>query len=59
MTIAWIRNDVQYVLERTAREALPNEIGGLLVGYRADNGELVIQEMIGPGPKARCVFRSS
>lgn len=53
MTIAWIRNDVQYVLERTAREALPNEIGGLLVGYRADNGELVIQEMIGPGPKAR------
>jgi integrative and conjugative element protein (TIGR02256 family) len=39
-------------LELEARYALPNETGGLLVGYRADNGDLVVQEIIGPGPKA-------
>lgn len=53
MTTAWIRNSVLSALERTAQHALPNETGGLLVGYRADNGEVVIQELVGPGPKAR------
>jgi len=53
MTTAWIRNSVQYALERTAQHGLPNETGGLLVGYRADNGEVVIQELVGPGPNAR------
>lgn len=53
MTIAWIRNSVLYDLEGTAQNGLPNETGGLLVGYRADNGQVVIQELVGPGPKAR------
>lgn len=53
MTTAWIRSGVLYDLERTAQNGLPNETGGLLVGYRSDNGEVVIQELIGPGPKAR------
>jgi integrative and conjugative element protein (TIGR02256 family) len=53
MTIAWIRNSVQCHLEHSARHALPNETGGLLVGYRADNGELVIHDVVGPGPHAR------
>lgn len=51
--IVWIRNSVLDDLERAAQNGLPNETGGLLVGYRADNGEAVIQELVGPGPKAR------
>lgn len=53
MTIAWIRGEVHIKLEHTARHALPKETGGLLVGYRADNGDLVIHEAIGPGPNAQ------
>jgi integrative and conjugative element protein (TIGR02256 family) len=53
MTTAWIRISVQCDLERAAQHALPDETGGLLVGYRADNDEVVIQELVGPGPEAR------
>lgn len=53
MTTAWIRHTVQCDLELRALKALPNETGGLLVGYRADNGDIVVQAIIGPGPKAR------
>jgi integrative and conjugative element protein (TIGR02256 family) len=52
MSKAWIHIDVLHTLEQEAQRALPNETGGMLIGYRADNGELVVQELVGPGPKA-------
>lgn len=30
----------------------PNEVGGMLVGYEADTGDVVVREVIGPGPLA-------
>jgi len=31
----------------------PSETGGMLFGYEADNGEAVVTEIVGPGPKAK------
>jgi integrative and conjugative element protein (TIGR02256 family) len=30
----------------------PLETGGVLLGYRAEGGDLVVQDIVGPGPKA-------
>jgi len=36
-----------------ANEMFPLETGGMLLGYRGRNGEEVITNIIGPGPKAK------
>jgi integrative and conjugative element protein (TIGR02256 family) len=30
----------------------PDEVGGMLVGYEADTGDVVVREVVGPGPLA-------
>ncbi len=39
-------------LEREADRAFPDETGGLLLGYRAAQGDVIVTQMTGPGPQA-------
>lgn len=52
MSRCWINRAAYASLVHEANRAFPNETGGVLVGYRSDNGEIVVHEMIGPGPNA-------
>lgn len=52
MTILWIGQTALQQLETLAAQTFPRETGGILVGYVADSGEIVVQEIIGSGPKA-------
>jgi len=51
MNTAWISNASVDVLLAEADRTFPLETGGILMGYVAGN-ELVISEIIGPGPDA-------
>lgn len=52
MTVAWISSEVLLAIQREADRCHPMETGGVLVGYVADNGDVVIRHAIGPGPLA-------
>ena len=52
MRRAWLNRAAYAFLIGEANRAFPNETGGVLVGYRAENGDLVINRAIGPGPRA-------
>jgi integrative and conjugative element protein (TIGR02256 family) len=52
----WVAREALCAMEREAREKAPRETGGMLLGYRAgrsDAPELVVETVIGPGPRAR------
>lgn len=48
----WIKQSVLDVIFLNGKEWLPRETGGILMGYRASNGDFVINRVIGPGEKA-------
>jgi integrative and conjugative element protein (TIGR02256 family) len=48
---AWINQSALREIVSECERSLPNETGGCLIGYWADK-EIVIAEMIGPGPNA-------
>src|ERR1044071_2697827 len=48
----WLSVAHQDELVQEAARTAPNETGGALMGYRAEGGDLVITNLIGPGPGA-------
>ena len=48
----WFCREVLEVMQQWADRHFPNEVGGILVGYEADTGDVVVREVIGPGPSA-------
>lgn len=49
----WVTESAMFTMLQFAKERYPNETGGMLLGYEADNGEAVITALIGPGPAAK------
>jgi hypothetical protein len=50
---AWISKGVLAFMAQEFRRTLPNETGGVLVGYwMADSEGVVITDAVGPGPRA-------
>lgn len=50
----WISAPSLRVLAGWAEEAVPNETGGALMGYISQDGSnLIVTDVIGPGPRAR------
>jgi integrative and conjugative element protein (TIGR02256 family) len=52
MTSIWISSTAFQDLVHEASRVYPLETGGVLIGYRAENRDIVIMEIIGPGPRA-------
>jgi integrative and conjugative element protein (TIGR02256 family) len=52
---AWIPLTRILEMRREAQERFPKETGGILIGYTDghDDGDLVIEHIIGPGPQAK------
>lgn len=61
MKKAWISYDVLNLIRREAENKTPLETGGILAGYRSeDDNDVVVTDMVGPGPNAmhhRWTFR--
>lgn len=52
MQIIWIRKGPYEEIIKVVSEFLPYETGGILLGYNDVRGNLVIMEVVGPGPDA-------
>jgi integrative and conjugative element protein (TIGR02256 family) len=48
----WLARNIVADLIAEAARALPNETGGVLLGYRAANDTRVVMAIVGPGPRA-------
>lgn len=48
----WISEIPLKRMHQLAQSRFPLETGGMLIGYVGDNGEAVVKNIIGPGPKA-------
>lgn len=48
----WIAELDVMAMQREAQAFAPKETGGVLVGYRARNTEMVVTAVVGPGPNA-------
>lgn len=58
MNHAWLHHDPEATIRRQAVELSLRETGGPLFGYESADGDLVICEAYGPGPRAkRAQFR--
>lgn len=54
MKRAWISQSVLVRIRQEAEKKAPLETGGLLIGYvSTDDDDVVITDMIGPGPRAK------
>ena len=49
----WISQGAFWRMVSDAIRWSPCETGGMLLGYEADNGEAVVTDIVGPGPRAR------
>lgn len=49
----FVAETVRVTLRREARRFTVSETGGILLGYRTDENDLVVTEATGPGPGAR------
>ncbi len=49
----WIAKTALMQMRNLANEHTPLETGGALVGYEAENLEVVVTDVIGPGPHAK------
>jgi integrative and conjugative element protein (TIGR02256 family) len=49
----WLARGAWGMMEGLGTNSHPNETGGLLLGYVADRGDVVVKAIVGPGPKAR------
>lgn len=52
MRIIWIKNDLYEEIIKLVNEFLPYETGGILLGYTDVQRNLVVTEVVGPGPNA-------
>jgi integrative and conjugative element protein (TIGR02256 family) len=53
MNQAWVLRTVLERMRREADDKFPLETGGLLIGYRsADDADVVVTDIVGPGPNA-------
>lgn len=53
IAVAWIAGDVRNAMVTEAERAFPDETGGVLLGYwTASHDEVVVTDMVGPGPHA-------
>ena len=52
MSSLWLENNNFKLITVEADKWFPLETGGLLIGYRADNGEIVITDITVAGPNA-------
>lgn len=52
MRIIWLESSAKALILSESRQHLPNESGGVLLGY-ANDGVVVVVEALGPGPDAR------
>jgi integrative and conjugative element protein (TIGR02256 family) len=50
---AWISKAALASMLKEANRCLPNETGGVFMGYWSDSRSVVITNVIGPGPNAR------
>lgn len=48
----WVSHSIRSQIFELAATSFPNETGGVLLGYEAENGELVLTRIFGPGPNA-------
>lgn len=53
MPSVWLPELVIEELRRLANQYYPLEIGGMLMGYIAENKDYVVTSIIGPGPNAK------
>lgn len=53
MTQVWLAEQDLLHLEELAEDRFPLETGGVLAGYQADDGSVVVKAVFGPGPKAK------
>lgn len=49
----WLARSTYGEMSELANQSFPLETGGMLLGYEADGGDIVVKSIIGPGPKAR------
>lgn len=49
----WIPREVLVEIKSLASLGFPMETGGMLLGYIADNNDVVVTAIIGPGPAAK------
>src|SRR5688572_8109834 len=47
----WLADELRNELLSLGAQAYPNEVGGILVGYR-NGGDVVVTTLVGPGPAA-------
>jgi len=52
MSQAWITHDLLVQIQWEAESKAPLETGGLLFGYCSEKNQVVVTDMVGPGPKA-------
>src|SRR5690349_6487145 len=50
--VLWVQGHAFAEMVQLAESAYPLETGGMLIGYEADDGQLVVKAIIGPGPHA-------
>lgn len=50
--ILWIQKSTYTQMCSLGDQSFPLETGGMLLGYIADNGDVVVTSIIGPGPDA-------
>jgi len=53
MAKLWLPNELFETMKSHASAKFPFETGGILLGYTADNQDVVATHLIGPGPNAR------
>lgn len=53
MSKFWLPHGLFEDMKLLAKASFPLETGGVLMGYIADNGEVVVEKLIGPGPTAK------
>lgn len=53
MKTLWINSASARELQVYAEHDFPVETGGILVGYFAENGDIVVKNIVGPGPNAK------
>lgn len=53
LTTVWLPASIRTNIESAASERAPDEVGGILLGYEAPGGDVVVTHLVGPGPRAR------
>lgn len=49
----WLADSAMTAMHKIANQYYPYETGGMLLGYVARNSDVVVNAIIGPGPKAK------